>query len=107
MKKMPPTMVAVVIIDLPFGNMDVRLLADYLLRNSASQDRDYQLISTNPNATLSGIPAYEAVAVSLEPENRTKSYVVMVIQGNRAYGVAYESQESAFEHFIPIARDMM
>ena len=104
----PPAMVAVVIMELPFGNTDVRLLADYLLRSSPPQDRDYQLISANPNATLSGMPAYEAVAASLEPEeSRIKSYIVMTIQGDRAYGVAYESQESTFEQFLPIARNMI
>ncbi|MDQ3966939.1 MAG: hypothetical protein M3275_00920 [Thermoproteota archaeon] len=104
----PSTSVTVLTLQLPFGNMDVRLLADYILSSSAPQDRDYQLISTNPNATLSGMPAYEAVAISLEPEeNRTKSYVVMAIQGNRAYTVAYESQESTFEQFLPVARDMI
>lgn len=40
----PTTSVTVLTLQLPFGNMDVRLLADYILRSSAPQDRDYQLI---------------------------------------------------------------
>jgi hypothetical protein len=82
-------------------------LADYILRSSAPQDRDYQLISTNSSAILSGMPAYAYEAVTLEPGNRTKWLVIMTIQGERAYAVAYGSQESTFEQFLPIARDMI
>jgi hypothetical protein len=105
--EMPPTTVTVVTMQLPFGNMDVRLFVDYLLRSSAPQDREYQLISTNSSAILSGMPAYEVVALSIEPENRTKYLVVMTIQGERAYAVAYANQESTFEQFLPIAQDMI
>lgn len=107
---LPSTSVTALTLQLPFANMDVRLLVDYILSSSAPVDRDYQLISTNPNATLSDRPAYayEAVTLSREPgENRTKWFVVMTIQGDRAYAVAYGSQESTFEQFLPIARDMI
>jgi hypothetical protein len=90
--------------------MDGRLLVDYILSSSVPEDRDYQIIRTNPNATLSDRPAYayEAVTLPTEPgENRTKWFIVMTIQEDRAYAVAYGNQESTFEQFLPIARDMI
>lgn len=107
---MPSTSVTALTLQLPFGNMDLRLLVDYILSASAPEDRDYQLLSANSSVILSGMPAYayEAVTLSTEPEeNRTKWLVVMTIQGERAYAVAYGSQESTFEQFLPIARDMI
>ncbi len=50
--------------------------------------------------------AYEAVTLGPE-ENRTKWFVVMTIQEERAYAVAYGSKESTFEQFLPIAQDMI
>lgn len=106
--EMPPTTVTVVTMQLPVGNIDVQLLADYILSTSAPQNRGYQLLSTNPSAVLSGMPAYEAVALSSEPENnRTKSLVTMTVQEDGLYAVAYMSQESTFEQFLPIAREMI
>jgi hypothetical protein len=56
--EMPPTAITVVTMQLPFGNMDVRLFVEYLLMTSAPQDRQYQLINTNSSVILSGMPAY-------------------------------------------------
>jgi hypothetical protein len=67
-KLMPTTSVTTLILQLPFGNMDVRLLVDYILSSSSPEDRDYELIRTNPNAVLSGIPAYEYEAVTIPSE---------------------------------------
>jgi hypothetical protein len=107
---LPSTSVTALTLQLPFANMDVRLLVDYILSSTAPEDRDYELISTNSSAILSGMPAYAYEAVTLPTElgeNRTKWFVVMTIQGDRAYAVAYGSQESTFEQFLPIARDMI
>ena len=65
-------------------------------------------ISTNSSAILFGMPAYEAVVdADVQPENRTKSLIVMTIQDNRLYSVAHARNESIFEQSLPIARDMI
>jgi hypothetical protein len=95
--------VGVAVMELPFGNADVRLLEDIITRGIASEGQ--QIISTNPNATLSGMPALEVVTV--EPENRTRGMQVWTIQGDKAYGVLYLSHESGFDQSLPIAQDMI
>jgi tetratricopeptide (TPR) repeat protein len=103
--EIPPTMIAVMTMELPFGNIDVQLLMDLLMSNLTPQNRDSNIISTNQSAVLSGMPAIEAIAV--QPENRTKSLTVMTITSDRIYGVAYASNESTYEQFLPIAQDMI
>ncbi|MDQ3967318.1 MAG: hypothetical protein M3275_02855 [Thermoproteota archaeon] len=94
---------AILTMEVPFGNADVRLLGDIITRGLASDGQ--QIISANPNTTLSGMPAFEVVTV--EPENRTRGIQVWTVQGDRAYAVAYVSHESRFDQSLPIAQDMI
>jgi hypothetical protein len=95
--------VTILTMEVPFGNADVRLLGDTITRGLALEGQ--QIISTNLNATLSGMPAFEVVTV--EPENRTRGIQVWTVQGDRAYAVAYISHESRFDQSLPIAQDMI
>jgi hypothetical protein len=86
-----------------FGITDQRQLEEFISMGATSQG--YKIISTNPNAILSGMPAFEVVFV--EPENRTKQLQVWSIQGDRMYNVGYVSHESIFEQSLPIVQDMI
>jgi hypothetical protein len=98
--QLPPTLV-ILVKEPPFGITNVRQLEDFITSLLTSQGN--QIVSTNPNATLSGMPALEVVAV--EPENTTQTMQVWTIQGDRAYGAIYGSHESRFNQFLPIAQD--
>ena len=98
-----PPAVAVMMSELPIGTADVRQFGNYLTEFLTSEGQ--QIISTNPNATLSGMPALEVVTV--EPENRTRNFYVSTVQGNIAYSIGYTSHESRFDQSLPIAQDMI
>ena len=87
----------------PLANLDLQLFADLNIRDLTSEE-GYEIISTNLNTTLSGMPGFEVVYVDA---NRTMFMQVWTIQGDRAYGVIYVSPESRFNQVLPIAQDMM
>lgn len=93
--------VGVLISEVPFAN-DLQLFADLNTRDLASSG--YEIISTNLNAILSGMPAFEVVYVDA---NGTTFLQDWIIQGDRAYAVMYVSHESRFNQFLPIAQDMI
>jgi hypothetical protein len=84
------------------ANLDLQLFADSNIRNLTSSG--YEVISTNLNATLSGMPAFEVVYADA---NRTMFLQDWTIQGDRAYAVIYTNQESRFNEFLPIVQDMI
>jgi hypothetical protein len=94
-----PPIVGVMITE---ANLDLQLFADLNMRNLTSSG--YEILSTNFNATLSGMPAWEVVYVDV---NGTMFLQDWTIQGDRAYAVIYTSQESRFNQFLPIAQDMI
>ena len=98
----PPT-VGVTTREVPLANLDLQLFADLNIRDITSEE-GYEIISTNLNTTLSGMPGFEVVYVDA---NRTMFMQVWTIQGDRAYGVIYVSPESRFNQFLPIAQDMI
>jgi predicted small integral membrane protein len=82
--------------------MDLPSFADLNIRDLRSLG--YEIVSTSLNATLSGMQAWEVVYVDA---NRTMALQYSTIQGDRSYTVLYGSQESTFDKFLPIARDMI
>ncbi|MDQ4101666.1 MAG: hypothetical protein M3115_05720 [Thermoproteota archaeon] len=101
--EIPPS-VAAVVMELPFsGNIDAQLLEEIVTSGLTSEG--YEIISSNPNTTLSGMPALEVVAVA--PENEEMGIQIWTIQGGRAYAVIYVSDESRFDQSLPIAQDMI
>ena len=98
-----PRTIGAVVMELPFENIDVRLLEDIVTNGLTSEG--HQIISTNPNATLSDMPALEIV--STQPEDGTMGMQLWTVQGNRAYGVLYLNHESRFDQSLPIAQDMI
>lgn len=94
--------VGVLISEVPFGNLDLQVFADLNIRDLTSSG--YEIIRTNLNATLSGMPAWEVVYVDA---NGTMFLQDWTIQGDRAYAVMYVSHESRFNQFLPIAQDMI
>lgn len=95
-------LVGVLISEVPFRNLDLQLFADLNTRDLTSSG--YQIIRTNLNATLSGMPAWEVVYVDA---NGTMFLQDWTIHGDRAYAVMYASHESRFNQFLPIAQDMI
>jgi hypothetical protein len=93
--------VGVLVNEVPFG-MDLLSFAD--LNIGGLRSLGYEIVSTSLNATLSGMQAWEVVYVDA---NRTMALQYSTIQGDRAYTVLYGSQESTFDKFLPIARDMI
>ncbi len=101
--EMPPA-VGAAVMELPFsGNIDAQLLGEIVTSGLTSEG--YEIISSNPNATLSGMPALEVVAE--EMESGAIGMQVWTIQGGRAYAVLYLSDESRFDQSLPIAQDMI
>ncbi len=100
--KVPPT-VSVATGELPSGITDLQQFANLFIANLTSEG--HQIISINYNASLSGMPAFEAVFV--EPENMIERLYIWTIQGDRAYAVGYASDESRFEQSLPIAQQMI
>jgi tetratricopeptide (TPR) repeat protein len=94
--------VSVVTMEVPFANLDIQRFADLNIEDLTSSG--YEIISTNSNATLSGMPAFEVVYVDA---NGTMFLQNWTIQDDRAYAVLYASHESKFNQLLPIARDMI
>jgi hypothetical protein len=94
--------VGVLISQVPFANLDLQVFADLNIRDLTSSG--YEIIRTNLNATLSGMPAWEVVYVDA---NGTMFLQDWTVQGDRAYAVMYASHESRFNQFLPTARDMI
>ena len=94
--------VGVLVSEVPFGNLDLQFFADLNIRDLTSSG--YEIIRTNLNATLSGMPAWEVVYVD---SNGAMFLQDWTIQGDRAYAVMYASHESRFNQFLPIAQDMI
>ena len=97
----PPT-VGVATREVPLANLDLHLFADLNIEDLTSEG--YEIISTNFNTTLSGMPAFEVVYVDA---NRTIYLQDWTILGDRAYGAIYLSPESRFNQFLPIAQDII
>jgi hypothetical protein len=88
--------------EVPIANLGLQLFADLNIEELTSEG--YEIISTNLNTTLSGMPAFEVVYVDA---NRTIYLQDWTILGDRAYGVVYVNHESRFQQFLPIAQDMI
>jgi hypothetical protein len=97
----PPT-VGVATREVPIANLDLQRFADLNIENLMSEG--YEIISTNFNTTLTGMPAFEVVYVDA---NRTIYLQDWTIQGDRAYAVVYVNHEPRFQQFLPIAQDMI
>jgi hypothetical protein len=94
--------VAILISKVRVANLDLQVFADLNVRDLMSGG--YEIIRTNLNSTLSGMPAWEVVYVDA---NGTMFLQDWSIQGDRAYAVMYASHESRFDQFLPIAQDMI
>jgi hypothetical protein len=98
-----PSGVSVMVAQLPFGNVDVQLLENIITTGLASDGSE--IISTNPEATLSGMPAIEIVAA--QPQNSTRQLQVWTVHEGKGYGIGYVSHESRFDQSLSIAQDMI
>jgi hypothetical protein len=100
--EIPPT-VSVAIREVPLTNLNLQLFADLNIRDLISTG--HEIISTSLNASLSGMPAFEVVAI--QPADGTMFLQDWTIQGDMAYAVIYVSPEPRFNEFLPIAQDMI